>query len=67
MDVNTLARLLHFVYQQTAKDLDDVRHPDAYDDLEDHIKEYDRAIARFVLEMFVLKADASKGSGRWKR
>ena len=47
--VEELAEQLHDVYQLEAYRKNDVRHPDAYTDLDEGIKEYDRVIARFVL------------------
>ncbi len=53
--VETLAEYLHAVYQQEARRQadrgeDEVRHPDDYDALPEHTKEYDRVLARFILE-----------------
>lgn len=53
--VEVLARELHAIYQQEARRQagvgeDDVRHPDDYDQLAEHTKDYDRVLARFILE-----------------
>jgi hypothetical protein len=47
-----LAEAFHNVYQAEAKRQGDVRHKDAYADLPENIKEYDRVLARYVLAMF---------------
>lgn len=57
--VEALSRKFHAIYQAEAKrqysaDLDDVRHPDDYDALEDHTKEYGRVLAREVLHFLAL-------------
>lgn len=38
----------HAVYQQEAHRRGDVRHPDAYEDLSDATKEWDRVLVRWV-------------------
>src|SRR6266702_838271 len=50
-----LAERFHLVYQdearrQTDQDADSLRHPDEYSELAERTKDYDRALARFVLE-----------------
>lgn len=55
-EVESLAAKFHDIYQQEAKRQDDVRHKDAYADLSENIKEFDRALARYVLENFECKA-----------
>lgn len=57
--VEALSRRFHAVYQAEAKrqysaDLDDVRHPDDYDALDEHTKDYDRVLARDVLRFLAL-------------
>lgn len=54
--MESLAAKFHDIYQQEAKRQDDVRHKDAYADLSENIKEFDRALARYVLENFECKA-----------
>jgi hypothetical protein len=49
-EVETLARKFHEIYQVEAKRQGDVRHPDGYDSLPENIKEYDRVLARYVLQ-----------------
>jgi len=54
-DVESLSRKFHAIYQKEARRQagtgdDTVRHPDEYDDLPERTKEYDRVLARFVLE-----------------
>lgn len=54
-EIEPLARELHAIYQREAKRQaetgeDDVRHPDDYDALPEHTKEYDRVLARFILQ-----------------
>jgi len=44
-----LARKLHAVYQVEAKRQGDVRHHDDYDALPEHVKEFDRVLAAFIL------------------
>lgn len=44
-----LSAQLHEVYQKEAKRQGDVRHPDKYSELREATKEYDRALARFIL------------------
>ena len=48
--VETLSREFHQIYQEEAKRQGDVRHPDNYDSLPENIKEFDRVLARYVLE-----------------
>ena len=47
--IESLAAEFHRVYQAEAKRQGDVRHKDAYDDLAENIKNFDRALARHVL------------------
>lgn len=52
-----LAKALHSVYQneaarQSRMGADTIRHPDDYDALPEHTKDYDRALAIFILEEF---------------
>jgi hypothetical protein len=47
--VETLAAKFHEIYQVEAKRQGAVRHKDAYADLPENIKEFDRVLARYVL------------------
>lgn len=49
-DVEQLAAKFHDIYQQEAKRQGDVRHKDSYADLSENIKEFDRVLARYVLQ-----------------
>jgi hypothetical protein len=65
-EIEDLARTFHAVYQGQARRNAEAghekpRHPDAYDDLPEHVKEYDRALARYVLEQYGgLEASATR-------
>jgi hypothetical protein len=48
-----LARQIHGVYQEEASRQGDVRHPEDYEDLEERFREYDRALARWIIDEFV--------------
>jgi len=52
LQVELLAKEFHYIYQQEAKRQGDVRHKDAYADLPENIKEFDRVLARYVLANF---------------
>lgn len=56
MSIETLSSQLHDVYIKEAKHQGDVRHKDAYEELPENIKEFDRVLARFILENFVPRA-----------
>ena len=54
--VEHLSRTFHSIYQDEARRQerrgeDHIRHPDDYDALLEHTKEYDRVLARAVLKM----------------
>jgi hypothetical protein len=49
MDVESLSAKFHEIYQAEAKRQGDVRHKDAYADLPENIKEFDRVLARYVI------------------
>ena len=55
MRLEALAYVIHRVYQAEAKRQGDVRHSDDYHALPENVKDYDRAIARFILDHFVEK------------
>ena len=67
--VEALSRRFHAVYQAEAKrqyaaDLDNVRHPDDYDALDEHTKDYDRVLARDVLRFLdLLESELSNKTG----
>jgi hypothetical protein len=48
--VESLSAELHSLYQAEAKRQGDVRHHDNYADLNENIKEFDRVLARFILQ-----------------
>jgi len=58
-EIEKLSAKFHDIYQQEAKrqsdlgllGLDEVRHPDKYEDLPECTKEYDRVLARYVQEL----------------
>ena len=57
-DVEKLSAELHAIYQKEAKRQagtgeDEVRHPDDYNSLPEHTKEYDRVLARYVITLLV--------------
>jgi hypothetical protein len=49
-DVEALSAELHAIYQAEAKRQGDVRHHDDYADLKENVKEFDRVLARFILQ-----------------
>jgi formylmethanofuran dehydrogenase subunit E len=49
--IEQLAAKFHEIYQQEAKRQGDVRHKDNYADLSENIKEFDRVLARYVLQL----------------
>jgi hypothetical protein len=49
-DVEARSAEAHAVYQQEAHRRGDVRHPDAYADLSEPTKEWDRVLVRWVLD-----------------
>ena len=48
--IEQLASELHDIYQKEAKRQGDHRHFDKYEDLAEPIKEYDRVLARYILD-----------------
>ena len=48
--IEQLASELHDIYQKEAKRQGDHRHFDKYEDLAESVKEYDRVLARHILE-----------------
>ena len=49
--VEKLSAQFHAIYQAEAKRQRDVRHHDDYDQLPEHIKEFDRVLARHVIAL----------------
>lgn len=47
--VEKIAKRFHEVYQEEAKRQGNIRHDDNYNKLPQNIKEFDRALAKFVL------------------
>ena len=50
-DVEELSSILHGIYQKEAHRRGDVRHADRYEDLSEETKEWDRVLARWILEL----------------
>ncbi len=50
--IEALAAKFHEIYQAEAERQGDVRHQKEYADLPENIKEYDRALAKYVLANF---------------
>lgn len=48
--IEKLSSELHDIYINEAKRQGDIRHKDKYEDLSENIKDYDRVLARFILE-----------------
>lgn len=61
--VEALAKEFHTVYQIEARRQGDVRHKDKYEDLPDNIKEFDRVLARYVLDHFDRKKGGMPDNG----
>lgn len=61
LDVDRLSARLHDIYQAEAHRRGDVRHADAYDDLPDDTKEWDRVLARWVLVHWQPRFDPAEG------
>lgn len=55
--VEALSRKFHEVYQREAKRQGDVRHEDRYEDLSEDVKEFDRVLARYVLDALAKHRD----------
>ena len=56
--VEQMAKWFHAVYQTEARRQKDIRHSDFYDQLPENIKDYDRALARYVLNLLLPAAEA---------
>ena len=59
--VEALSARLHEIYQAEAHRRGDVRHADAYEDLPDATKEWDRVLARWILTWWVPGFDVRDG------
>ena len=60
--IENLSEKFHAIYQAEAKRQGDIRHKDAYADLPENIKEFDRVLARFVLAEFSrIRSEARAG------
>lgn len=44
-----LSARLHAIYQREARRQGDIRHPDDYEALPEHTKDFDRVLAHFIL------------------
>ena len=52
-EIEKLSAKLHVIYQEEAKRQGDIRHEDVYEELEDNLKEFFRAQARYILDHYV--------------
>jgi hypothetical protein len=52
-EIEKLSAKLHVIYQEEAKRQGDLRHEDVYEELEDNLKEFFRAQARYILDHYV--------------
>lgn len=55
--IEAIATRLHDVYQKEAHRRGDARHADAYDDLSEATKEWDRVLARWIVAHWTPKFD----------
>lgn len=60
-NVEALSARLHEIYQAEAHRRGDIRHADAYDDLPDATKEWDRVLARWIISHWVPRFDPGDG------
>lgn len=60
VNVEALSARLHEIYQKEAHRRGDVRHADAYEDLPDATKEWDRVLARWILAHWTPRFDAAR-------
>lgn len=61
VDLEALSARLHEIYQKEAHRRGDVRHADAYADLPELTKEWDRVLARWVLAHWTPTFDPAQG------
>lgn len=61
IDIEALSSRSHDIYQKEAHRRGDVRHADIYADLSEPTKEWDRVLARWVLEHFEPRFDPAEG------
>jgi hypothetical protein len=61
MDIEALSARLHDIYQKEAHRRGDVRHHDDYDALPEATKEWDRVLARWIVEHWEPKFDPADG------
>lgn len=59
VDLERLSARLHDIYQKEAHRRGDIRHADAYEELSEATQEWDRVLARWILEYFTPKFDPS--------
>lgn len=60
-DLEALSARLHDIYQKEAHRRGDIRHADSYADLSEDTKEWDRVLARWILQNFAPRFDPDKG------
>lgn len=60
VDLEALSGRLHDIYQKEAHRRGDVRHADSYADLSEDTKEWDRVLARWILEHFAPRFDPAE-------
>lgn len=60
-DVEALSARLHDIYQAEAHRQGDVRHADAYEDLNEPTKERDRVLARWIIAHWIPLFDPEQG------
>jgi hypothetical protein len=53
VELEVLSARLHEIYQKEAHRRGDVRHADAYEDLPEATKEWDRVLARWILAHWI--------------
>jgi dsDNA-binding SOS-regulon protein len=58
-DVETLAQTFHHLLQEEAQRQGEDRYPEAYDRLSEDAKEFDRVLARYVLQLVQEEKEAA--------
>jgi hypothetical protein len=61
VDLEALSARLHDIYQVEAHRRGDVRHADRYEDLPEPTKEWDRVLARWILQYWTPNFDHQNG------